>query len=322
MATRDEQWPALPLEDWEKTCETLHLWTQIVGKIRLSHTPWINHAWHAPLYVTACGLTTSPIPYGARSFDLEFDLVDHQLLIRTSMGAWRALPLQAQTVATFYGMLMRELKSLGLNIHISTLPNETDNPIPFAEDNTHKSYDREAARRFFQALTQANRVLQGFRAGFSGKCSPVHFFWGSFDLTVSRYSGRPAPQHPGGIPHLPDWVTREAYSHEVSSAGFWPGGGPHRFPLFYSYAYPEPEGFSTARIAPEGAFYSQMLHEYILPYDLVRQADDPDRTVLTFLQTTYEAASELGHWDSELNFHFQPQAPAGQPLRHNESRPH
>lgn len=309
MAIREEQWPALPLAAWQDSCETLHLWTQIVGKIRLAHSPWVNHSWHATLYVTACGLTTSPIACGARRFELEFDFLEHQLLIRVSTGERRVLPLRAQSVAEFYASLMSALSSLGLDVRINAFPNEVETPIPFAEDHLHRSYDPAAVRRFFLALSQADRLLQLFRSRFGGKSSPVHFFWGSFDLAVTRFSGRPAPRHPGGIPHLPDWVVREAYSQEVSSAGFWPGGGPHPFPLFYSYAYPEPEGFSTTRLMPDDAFYSQDLHEFVLPYDSVRQAVDPDAVVLAFLQGSYEAAARPGRWDRALEFEFQP--PAG-----------
>lgn len=319
MALREEAWPALPLAAWQDSCETLHLWTQIVGKIRLALTPWINHSWHATLYVTACGLTTSPIACGGRRFELEFDFLEHQLLIRVSTGERRVLPLRAQSVAEFYASLMAALSSLGLEVHINTLPNEVDAPIPFAQDRTHRSYDPAAARRFFQVLSQADRLLQHFRSRFGGKSSPVHFFWGSFDLAVTRFSGRPAPPHPGGIPHLPDWVVREAYSQEVSSAGFWPGGGPHPFPLFYSYAYPEPAGFSTT-LMPDGAFYSQDLHEFVLPYDVVRQAADPDAVVLDFLQRSYEAAAGPGHWDRALEFDFQPQAMQRQGSGRQEGR--
>ncbi|MCD6060070.1 MAG: hypothetical protein K0S16_381 [Moraxellaceae bacterium] len=306
MALREEQWPALPLSEWRDTCETLQLWTQIVGKIRLTLSPWINHSWHAPLYVTAAGLTTSPIPYGTRTFEIEFDFLAHELLIRVSTGERRALPLREETVSEFYRMLMRELETLDIYIHINTHPNEVEHPIPFANDMLHKSYDPLFARRFFQVLAQADRLLQTFRARFIGKNSPVHFFWGSFDLAVTRFSGRPAPSHPGGIPNLPDWVVREAYSHEVSSAGFWPGGGPLPYPLFYSYAYPEPPGFRTGAELPEGAFYSEELHEFVLPYDAVRHSDRPDDTVLAFLQGTYEAAAKLGHWDNTLDFNFRP----------------
>lgn len=312
MPHREEQWPALPLEAWRDTCETLHLWTQVVGKIRLRLSPWLNHSWHAPLYVTACGLTTSPIPYGTRTFEIEFDLLADELLIRVSTGERRALPLRTETVSEFYRVLMRELETVDIYVQIDTHPNEVENPIAFPSDLTHKSFDPVYARRFFHVLAQADRLLNSFRARFVGKSSPVHFFWGSFDLAVTRFSGRPAPRHPGGIPHLPDWVVREAYSHEVSSAGFWPGGGPHPFPLFYSYAYPEPPRFREAAVQPPGAFYSEALHEFVLPYNVVRASPDPDATLLSFLQSSYAATAQLGHWDSALDFHFEP-PPALQP---------
>jgi hypothetical protein len=295
--SKDEQWPSLPLEEWQDTCATLHLWTQIVGKIRLAQTPWVNHSWHVPLYLTVRGLTTSPMPHGLRTFAIDFDFIDHQLLIQASDGAKRALPLRAQSVADFYAELFAALREWGLAVMIRGKPNEIEEAIPFVEDRKHASYDPEYAQRFWRILVQADRVLQQFRAPFVGKCSPVHFFWGSFDLAVTRFSGRSAPAHPGGVPNLPDWVAREAYSHEVSSAGFWPGGGPHPFPLFYSYAYPEPPGFSTAAVRPKEAFYSDALREFVLPYEAVRQGAVPDETLLSFLQSSYEAAADLGGWD-------------------------
>ena len=292
-----EPWPSLPLERWQDTCTTLHLWTQIVGKIRLALTPWVNHSWHVPLYVTVRGLTTSPIPHGSRTFAIDFDFIDHQLLLRASDGNGRVLPLRAQSVADFHAELFATLEELGFAVTIHGRPNEVAEAIPFAEDRRHASYDPEYAQRFWRVLVQAERVLQRFRAPFLGKCSPVHFFWGSFDLAVTRFSGRPAPPHPGGVPNLPDWVAREAYSHEVSSAGFWPGGGPHPYPLFYSYAYPEPDGFAAAAVRPAGAFYSNELREFVLPYEAVRQAAAPEETLLLFLQDSYEAAANLGGWD-------------------------
>jgi hypothetical protein len=297
MTAESEQWPSLSLAHWQESYETLHLWTQIVGKIRLSQMPWINHSWHVPLYLTARGLTTSPIPYGARVFTIEFDFVNHRLLIAVSDGAERTLPLLPQSVADFYHTLLGELANLGLPVTIHGSPNELVEAIPFAEDHKHAAYDPDYANRFWRVLVQVDRVFWQFRAGFIGKVSPVHFFWGSFDLAVTRFSGRLAPTHPGGIPNLPDWVVREAYSHEVSSAGFWPGGGPHPFPLFYSYAYPEPAGFAQAKVQPEGAFYSSDLREFILPYEVVRQADAPDTALLMFLESTYRAAADLGAWN-------------------------
>ena len=292
-----DRWPSLPFEAWQNTCETLQLWTQIVGKIRLAQMPWINHSWHVPLYVTARGLTTTPIPHGATTFQIDFDFIDHRLVIQTSDGDVRALELKPQSVAAFYQALMAELADLGLDVTIYATPNEVEEPIPFAEDETHAAYDADYAHRFWQVLAQTERVLRQFRARFIGKCSPVHFFWGSFDLAVTRFSGRPAPPHPGGIPNLPDWITREAYSHEVSSAGLWPGGEGYPQPLFYSYAYPAPEGFASASVKPEAAFYDGDLGEFVLSYDDVRQAADPDAVLLDFLQSTYEAAADLGQWD-------------------------
>ena len=296
MHARDE-WPSLPLEAWEDTFATLHRWTQIVGKIRLTQTPWINHSWHVPLYVTARGLTTSPIPHGARTFEIDFDFIHHRLLIRTSDGAEETIVLRPMSVAVFYHELFSRLESLGLAVAIHARPNELEDATPFAEDRSHDAYDAPYVMRFWRVLVQADRVFRRFRARFIGKCSPVHFFWGSFDLAVTRFSGRPAPAHPGGIPNLPDWIVREAYSHEVSSCGFWPGGGAHPFPLFYSYAYPEPHGFSTAAAAPAEAFYSQNLREWVLPYEAVRNAASPDEALLAFLQTTYDAAADSGRWN-------------------------
>jgi hypothetical protein len=297
MMRTNAQWPNLPLEEWEDTFATLHRWTQIVGKLRLAQTPWINHSWHVPFYVTARGITTSRIPHGARAFELVFDFLDHRLLIQSSDGEQESLSLRPQSVADFYSELFGKLHELKLDVSIHGQPNELEDATPFAEDRLHASYDREYATRFWRVLVQADRVLQTFRARFIGKCSPVHFFWGSFDLAVTRFSGRQAPPHPGGIPNLPDPVVREAYSHEVSSCGFWPGGGPHPFPLFYSYAYPEPDGFASAAVEPAGAFYSKDLREWVLPYDVVRSAASPDDALLAFLETTYEAAADLGGWD-------------------------
>jgi hypothetical protein len=296
-AGRPEPWPSLPLEAWSETCATLHMWTQIVGKVRLVQSPWLNHAWHVTLYVTARGLTTSPIPYDTRTFQIDFDFVDHRLIVQTSDGGTGGFALEPQSVAAFYSRLMEELTQLDVPVRISPLPNEVADPIRFDQDETHCAYDREYAHRFWQVLVQTDRVFKAFRTRFIGKCSPVHFFWGGPDLAVTRFSGRTAPPHPGGIPHLPDWVTREAYSHEVSSAGFWPGGGPIPYPAFYSYAYPEPAGFSETPVKPEGAFYSADFREFILPYDVVRQSPSPDDTLLDFLQTTYEAAANAARWD-------------------------
>ena len=290
-------WPSLPLEAWRETYAAIHLWTQIVGKIRLSQSPWVNHSWHTTLYVTATGLTTSAIPYGGRSFQIDFNFVDHCLVVQSSDGRSASVALEPQSVATFYKRLMEQMHKLELEVRIHRRPNELPEAIPFDEDDKPRPYDAEYANRFWQVLGQADRVLKVFRARFLGKCSPVHFFWGAADLAVTRFSGRKAPQHPGGVPNLPDWVAREAYSHEVSSCGFWPGSGPIHYPAFYSYAYPELERFSEAPIKPASAFYSTDLGEFILPYDEVRQSDSPDETLLNFLQSTYEAAANLAKWD-------------------------
>jgi Family of unknown function (DUF5996) len=292
-----DPWPELPYAAWRDTCETLQLWTQIVGKIRLARTPWLNHSWHVTLYVTARGLTTSPIPDGARSFQIDFDFIDHMLRIAASDGRQRQLPLVPQPVAAFYAAVMAALADLGIDVTIDDRPNELPDPIRFGEDHVHASYDPDAAHRFWQVLRQVDRIFGKFRTGFLGKSSPAHFFWGSFDLAVTRFSGRRAPRHPGGVPNLPDTVTQEAYSHEVSSAGFWPGGGAIDYPAFYSYAYPAPDGFGTARVKPDAAFFSEALGEFILPYDAVRCAADPDAALLDFLQSTYEAAADAAKWD-------------------------
>ena len=290
-------WPSLDYAAWSDTAATLHLWTQIVGKIRLVESPWTNHSWHVTLYVTSTGLGTSTISHGNRTFEIDFDFIAHRLTVRTNDGRRRDLPLEPQSVAAFYRRIMQLMDELDLHVQIHKTPNEVADPIPFDEDETHRSYDPEYANRFWRVLLQADRVFKVFRSRFLGKCSPVHFFWGASDLAVTRFSGRLAPQHPGGIPHLPDWVTREAYSHEVSSCGFWAGGGPIPYPVFYSYAYPEPAGFSEQRVEPSAAFYSTELREFLLPYDHVRQSSSPDATLLEFLQTTYEAAATLAAWD-------------------------
>jgi hypothetical protein len=295
--TGSEQWPDLNYGAWKDTCETLHMWTQIVGKVRKARTPWVNHSWHVTLYVTARGLTTSPIPDGARTFQIDFDFIGHILSIMTSDGAVRHMPLRPRSVADFYQELFANLAALGVQARIHTKPNEVVDAIPFDQDHRHASYDAEYANRFWRALVQADRVFKQFRAGFIGKCSPVHFFWGSFDLAVTRFSGRTAPEHPGGVPNCPDWVTREAYSHEVSSCGFWPGGEQLPYPLFYSYAYPEAQGFSAAPVRPQGARYDGGFHEFILPYDELRRTGQADALLLEFLQSSYDAAADLGRWD-------------------------
>jgi len=292
-------WPDLPYAAWRDTCATLQLFTQIVGKIRLARSPWLNHSWHVALYVTTRGLSTSPIPDGSRSFEIEFDLLDGVLRISTSDGAQHKLALAGQSVASFYASTMSALAATGIHVTLDEMPNEVPEPIRFSQDNVHASYDPDAARRFFQILVNVDRVFKQFRTGFLGKASPVHFFWGSFDLAVTRFSGRRAPRHPGGVPHLSDAVATEAYSHEVSSAGFWPGGGAIDYPAFYSYAYPEPAGFRAIKVLPDAAFFSEALGEFILPYDAVRTAADPDGMLLQFLQSTYEAAAVAANWDRD-----------------------
>ena len=290
-------WPELPLEAWSETCATLHRWMQIVGKVRLVQSPWVNHSWHVTLYVTPRGLGTSPIPYGDRVFQIDFDFIAHRLIVHSSDGAAGGFALEPQSVATFYARLFEELGRLNIHVTIHKRPNEVGDPIPFDQDEVRRAYDPMYANRFWRVLVQADRVLKQFRAKFIGKCSPVHFFWGAQDLAVTRFSGRRAPEHPGGIPNLPDRVTREAYSHEVSSCGFWPGGGPIPYPAFYSYAYPEPAGFAEAPVRPGGAFYSADLREFVLAYDAVRKAASPADTLLDFLQSTYDAAAGLAKWD-------------------------
>jgi hypothetical protein len=290
-------WPELPFGAWKDTLATLHMWTQVVGKIRLAQTPWLNHSWHAALYVTARGLSTSPIPHDARIFEIEFDFIDHVLVVRASDGQTRTMALRPRSVADFHRELFGHLDALGLPVRIHGRPNEVPDPIPFASDETHASYDAGYAQRFWRALLQADRVLKQFRTGFIGKSSPVHFFWGSFDLAATRFSGAPAPQHPGGVPNCPDWVTREAYSHEVSSCGFWPGNEALPFPLFYAYAWPEPPGFRSAAVRPRQAYYEPAFGEFVLPYEAVRQAPSPDAALLEFAQSTYEAAADLGKWN-------------------------
>jgi hypothetical protein len=291
-----DSWPALPLEEWKDTYATLHMWTQIVGKIRLAQTPLINHWWNVTLYVTSRGLTTSAMPYNGRSFQIDFDFIDHSLVIATSDGAIRTIALRPCSVAEFYQQTMTALQSLGMSLTIWTTPVEVRDRTPFELDHKHAAYDPDHAKRVWRILAQASRVLTTFRSRFLGKVSPVHFFWGAFDLAVTRFSGRPAPPHPGA-PNLARFVAVEAYSHEVSSCGFWPGGGPVDTPAFYAYAYPEPEGFKDYRVQPADAFYHTDMKEFLLPYDVVRTAKSPDQVLLSFVQSTYEAAANLGKWD-------------------------
>jgi len=292
-------WPDIPYAPWKRTCETLHQWIQIVGKYRLAYTPWLNHSWHATFYLTARGLTTSVIHCADKSVQVDFDFIDHQLVAAASDGASRQIPLEAMSVAAFDERFRSTMRELGVYIDFDGAPNEVPEPVPFAKNTAPGAYDLEAVQRYWRALLQVDRVFKRFRTGFLGKVSPVHLFWGSFDMAVTRFSGRRAPVHPGGIPALPDAVTREAYSHEVSSAGFWAGGGGVDFPAFYSYAYPTPDGFSEQPVTPSEAYFDQTLGEFVLTYDAVRSAADPDQMLLGFLQSTYETAARLAHWDRE-----------------------
>lgn len=289
-------WPPLSYEAWAPTCAALQLWTQVVGKVRLAQTPWLNHSWQTPLYVSSRGLTTGPIPHGGRVFDIEFDFVDEVLRLRSDTET-KTLPLRAMAVSEFYANLMNALRAMGLPVSIVAVPNELPDATPFAQDVAIRPYDGEMARRFWRVLTQADRVFKHFRTGFLGKASPVHFFWGSFDLAVTRFSGRPAPMHPGGVPHLPDAVAREAYSHEVSSAGFWPGNPGGQDAAFYSYAYPEPAGYRDTAVKPAAAYFDKTLGEFILPYAAVREARDHDAALMAFLTSTYAAAADAAKWD-------------------------
>ena len=291
------QRPALPFEAWKDTAATLHLWLQIVGKVRVAQCPWINHSWHVTLRVSARGLVTPLIPHAEKSFQIEFDFIDHQLRIEVSDGSQGTVPLVPRTTAAFYRDVMDLMRRLRVPVVIHELPNELPQPIPFAADEVHRSYDRVYVTRYWHVLRQAHRVLESFRSRFIGKCSPVHFFWGSADLAVTRFSGRTAPPHPGGVPYLPDWVAREAYSHEVASCGFWAGSDAFPHAAFYAYAYPEPQGYPEAPILPSAANYSAELKEFVLPYAAMRTEPSPDEALLAFLQTTYEAAANLGKWD-------------------------
>jgi len=292
VADQPESWPSLPLDSWKDTYATLHMWTQIVGKVRLRLTPLVNHWWNVPLYVDARGLTTSRIPYGQRAFDLWFDFIRHQLLLETTDGILKSVPLAPRPVAEFYEEFMGMLRSAGIEVKIWRMPVEVPNPIPFDEDRVHRSYDPKSAEKFWRILLSADSVFNQFRADFIGKCSPVHFFWGSFDLAVTRFSGRRAPARPGA-----DAITREAYSHEVSSVGFWPGGGDVKDAAFYSYIAPEPPGFKNAPVRPGAAHYEQQLGEFLLMYEDVRTAESPAASLLEFCKSTYEAGANLGHWD-------------------------
>ncbi|WP_235892498.1 DUF5996 family protein [Mycolicibacterium hodleri] len=321
-AERANAWPELNVEEWASTRMTLHMWVQIVGKIRLARAPMVNHWWQVPLYVSSRGLTTSAIPYGAEAFEVEFDFIDHVLRISCSSGTTRTLDLRPQTVAQFYSEVMTALDSLSIPVSIWPSPVEVEPAIPFAEDDVHRAYDADHAHRFWRQLISANRVFHDFRAEFIGKVSPVHFFWGAMDLACTRFSGRTAPMHKGGAPHLADWVMVEAYSHEVSSCGFWPGGSTEG--SFYSYAYPAPTNFDSWSVRPDSAYYGPGLGEFLLPYEAVRTSEAPERTLLQFLRSTYDAAANLADWDHaalEAHSPLMPSVPVTRALHVGKERP-
>lgn len=292
-------WPVLDYHSWSDTLATLHQWLQIVGKIRMNAMPWMNHSWHVSLYVSPTGFTTRSIPYHGSLFEIDFNFVDHQLLIRSTFEAERKMDLKPRTVADFYHTLFRLLREIGLDIDIHPRPNELPDNTPFYDNQWQGSYDAEAVTNFWRAMVKINCVFQHFRGEFIGKSSPVHLFWGAFDLAVTRFSGRPAPPHPGGVPNMPLDVMQEAYSQEVSSAGFWPGSDDFPQPVFYAYCYPTPNDYGQQLVHPEAAYYSTEMGEFFLPYEVVQQAEDPENTLLRFLQSTYEAAAKTGHWDRE-----------------------
>ncbi len=294
-----KQWPDLAFESWKDTLATVHLWTQIVGKIRLKQMPWLNHSWHVTLYVSPNGLTTGSVPYQNGVFLVEFDFIHHALHINTSAGGVARVALYPRSVADFYRELFEKLKSIDIDAFIYASPNEIEPAIPFEQDEVHHYYDAEKIHDFWRALVKINNVFTRFRANFTGKCSPVHFFWGGFDLAVTRFSGRPAPAHPGGAPNIPLSVMQEAYSHEVSSCGFWPGSVQFPHPVFYSYCYPTPPGFSRQQVKPIEAFFSGEMGEFMLLYEVVQRSDDPEDVLMQFLQSTYEAAANTGKWDRE-----------------------
>jgi hypothetical protein len=298
---RSQPWPQLAFEDLKDTLATVQLWTQIIGKIRLVKTPWINHCWHVTLYVSSRGLTTGSIPYENGSFQLDFDFIDHQLIITDSSGAMEKVALYPRSVASFYVEVFQKLDAMGIDAAIYPRPNEIDPAIPFADDELHNSYDAVQMNLYWQALVRISAVFTKFRAEFIGKCSPVHFFWGAFDLAVTRFSGREAPLHPGGAPNMPDRVMQEAYSHEVSSAGFWGGSEQFPHPAFYSYCYPTPEAFGKQSVEPPEAFYSNEMGEFFLLYESVQRAEDPEAILLQFLRSTYKDAAKTGNWSADLS---------------------
>jgi hypothetical protein len=293
-------WPALPYAEWKDTVATLHMWLQIVGKLRVACVPWVNHQWHVTLHLTSRGLTSRPMPWNGGTFQIDFDFIDHRARIATSDGRTDELELRPRTVADFYRSLVGKLGRLGIDVEIHGVPNEVPDPVPFELNERNGEYQAEYANRFWRILSSSACVMEDFRGDFIGKCSPVHFFWGGMDLAVTRFSGARAPEHPGGIPSLPDWVTREAYSHEVSSAGFWPGGESHPHPIYYSYAYPSPEGFSEAGLRPDAARWDEGLSEFVLPYEAIRTGGSPGEDLMEFLESTYVAAADLGGWDREV----------------------
>ncbi|MVN21680.1 DUF5996 family protein [Mucilaginibacter arboris] len=299
MKKEQQIWPELKFEELKETVATVQLWTQIVGKIRLSKTPWINHSWHVTLYVSAKGLTTGSIPYEGGIFQIDFDFIYHKLIINSSWNESVSFDLKPRSVANFYQELLEKLELIGIHINIYAVPNEVEPAIPFQEDEIHHAYNKEQMNKLWQALIKTYNVFTRFRTGFVGKCSPVHLFWGAFDLAVTRFSGRKAPLHPGGSPNIPLKVMQEAYSHEVSSCGFWPGNESFPQPVFYAYCYPTNASFSTQKVGPPEAFYSEEMGEFFLPYEVVRSAPDPESVLLRFLQTTYEAAAITGNWDRE-----------------------
>lgn len=298
-ANIDQSWPEIPFNDWKETLYTVQLWVQIVGKIRLKKTPWTNHSWHVSLYISPLGLTTGSIPFEKGIFQIDFDFRYHQLLIISSSGDNERIDLYPRTVSSFYNELFEKLDRLGIHAFIHAVPNEIEPAIPFKKDETHKSYDKEKMETFMQALIRIQNVFTKFRARFIGKCSPIHFFWGGFDLTVSRFSGKEAPKHPGGAPNMPLRVMQESYSHEVCSAGFWPGSEQFPVPAFYSYIYPTPAAYSEQSVQPQEAFYSKEMGEFFLPYDVVRRSANPENTLLQFLQSSYEAAANTANWDRQ-----------------------
>jgi len=291
------QWPSINYSEWRETCTALHLWSQVIGKYRLAHTPWVNHSWHATLYATPRGITTGPVPDGNSLVTLTLDFCDHQFVAEAEGGVRSTFKLEAMSIANFFGQASKAIQAVGGAALIHGTPSEIADAVPFREDVAQRPYDGEAVRRFHRALVLVARVFEHFRTGFIGKVSPVHLFWGSFDLAVTRFSGRTAVPHPGGVPGLPDSVTREAYSHEVSSAGFWPGGAAVEEAMFYSDAYPAPEGFKDRHAEPSDAWIDERLGEFLLPYEAAWISANPEKTLMEFLQSTYVAAADTGGWD-------------------------